>query len=91
MKALAVLVFSCLVLGGCNPRPHDYISEGNEDWIIKIEQPGILDDYFSTNDSECVDRSKRHGYRVVKPNGEVLFISGTARITMKPNNQQKLK
>lgn len=88
MKALVALVLSGLVLCACNPRPHDYISEGNEDWIIKIEQPGILDDYFSTNDSECVDRSKRHGYRVVKPNGEVLFISGTARITRTPNSKR---
>lgn len=90
MKALVALVLSGLVLCACNPRPHDYISEGNEDWIIKIEQPGILDDYFSTNDSECVDRSKRHGYRIIKPNGEELFISGTTRITrtkVKNNNE----
>lgn len=91
MKALFALVLSGIVLCGCNPRPYDWIPEGDKEWIIKIEQPGLLDDYFSTNDSECVDRSKRHGYRVVKPNGEVLFISGTARIIMKPNNQQKLK
>lgn len=91
MKALAALVFSCLVLEGCNPRPHDYISEGNEDWIIKIEQPGLLDISFSTNDPDCVNRSKLHGYQVIKPNSEVLFISGTARITRTPNNQQKLK
>lgn len=87
MKALAALVFSCLVLGGCNPRPHDYISEGNEDWIIKIEQPDLRNISFSTNDSECV-RSMRHAYQVIKPNNEVLFISGTARITRTPNSKR---
>lgn len=93
MKALAVLVFSFLVLGGCNPRPHDYISEGNEGWIIKIEQPGILDISFSTNDRECVQtiqcyKRDIYGYLVTKPDGEELFISGTARITRTPNSKR---
>lgn len=88
MKALAALVFSCLVLGGCNPRPHDYISEENEEWIIKIEQPGLLDISFSTSDPECVKaisdyKNDIYGYLVTKPDGEELFISGTARITRK--------
>lgn len=93
MKALAALVFSCLVLGGCNPRPYDWIWKGEREWIIKIEQPGLRDISFSTNDPDCV---KYHGdnryystppisnsYLITKPNGEELFISGTARITRK--------
>lgn len=92
MKALVALVLSGLVLCACNPRPHDYISEGNEEWIIKIEQPSLRDIYFSTNDSECVHTIRGiYGYLVTKPDGEELFISGTARITRTPNNQQKLK
>lgn len=93
MKALFALVLSGLVLCGCNPRPYDHISEGNKEWIIKIEQPGLRDISFSTNDPDCV---KYHGdnryystppisnsYLITKPNGEELFISGTARITRK--------
>lgn len=88
MKALAALVFSCLVLGGCNPRPYDHISGGNKEWIIKIEQPGLRDISFSTNDPDCVQTIREYktdiyGYVVTKPDGEELFISGTARITRK--------
>lgn len=88
MKALAALVFSCLVLGGCNPRPYDWIWKGEREWIIKIEQPGLLDISFSTSDPECVQtiqeyKSDIYGYLVTKPDGEELFISGTARITRK--------
>lgn len=93
MKALAALVFSCLVLGGCSPRPYDHISEGNKEWIIKIEQPGLRDISFSTNDHDCVKYHgdnryystppKSNSYLITKPDGEELFISGTARITRK--------
>lgn len=92
MKALAALVFSCLVLCACNPRPHDYLSQGNEEWIIKIEQPGLRDISFYTNDRECVQaivayKTGIYGYLVTKPDGEELFISGTARITRKEVKQ----
>lgn len=91
MKALAALVFSCLVLGGCNPRPYDWIWKGEREWIIKIEQPGLLDISFSTSDPECVKaisdyKNDIYGYLVTKPDGEELFISGTARITRKEAN-----
>ena len=88
MKALAALVFSCLVLGGCNPRPYDWIWKGEREWIIKIEQPGLRDISFSTNDPDSVQTRKEYksdiyGYLVTKPDGEQLFVSGTARITRK--------
>lgn len=88
MKALVALVLSCLVLGGCNPRPYDGIWEGEREWIIKIEQPGLLDISFSTSAPECVKaisdyKKDIYGYLVTKPDGEELCISGTARITRK--------
>lgn len=93
MKALFALVLSWLVLCGCNPRPYDHISGGNKEWIIKIEQPGLRDISFSTNDPDCVryhgDNQGYHGtprynsLLVIKPNGEQIFVSGTARITRK--------
>lgn len=92
MKALFVLVLSGLVLCGCNPRPYDWISRGDKEWIIKIEQPGLRDISFSTNDRECVQtieayKTDIYGYLVTKPDGEELFISGTARITRKEVKQ----
>lgn len=67
--------------------------EGEREWIIKIEQPGLLDISFSTNDPDCVkyhgdDRyystpPRSNSYLITKPDGEELFISGTARITRK--------
>ena len=88
VKALFALVLSGLVLCGCNPRPYDYISKGQREWIIKIEQPGIRDISFSTNDPDSVQTIKEYksdiyGYLVTKPDGEQLFVSGTARITRK--------
>lgn len=73
---------------GCNPRPYDWIWKGEREWIIKIEQPGLLDISFSTSDPECVKaisdyKKDIYGYLVTKPDGEELFISGTARITRK--------
>lgn len=88
MKALFALVLSGLVLCGCTPRLYDWISKGQREWIIKIEQPGIRDISFSTNDPDCVRTIREYkddiyGYLVTKPDGEELFISGTARITRK--------
>lgn len=88
VKALFALVLSGLVLCGCNPRPYDGISKGQREWIIKIEQPGLRDISFSTNDPDCVQTIREYktdiyGYVVTKPDGEELFISGTARITRK--------
>ena len=88
MKALVALVLSGLVLCACNPRPYDWIWEREREWIIKIEQPGLLDISFSTSDPECVQtiqkyKSDIYGYLVTKPDGGELFISGTARITRK--------
>lgn len=88
VKALFALVLSGLVLCGCNPRPYDYISEGDKKWIIRIEQLGLFDISFSTNDPDCVRTIRKYkadiyGYLVTKPDGEELFISGTARITRK--------
>lgn len=88
MKALAALVLSCLVLCACNPRPYDWTWKGEREWIIKIEHPGLLDISFSTNDPDCVKTISAYkydiyGYLVTKPDGEELFISGTARITRK--------
>lgn len=88
VKALFALVLSGLVLCGCNPRPYDWISRGDKEWIIKIEQPGLRDISFSTNDPDCVQTIREYktdiyGYVVTKPDGEELFISGTARITRK--------
>lgn len=88
MKALFALVLSGLVLCGCTPRPYDWISKGQREWIIKIEQPGLFDISFSTNDPDCVQfvgerKRGRYGYLVTKPDGEEIFVSGTARITRK--------
>lgn len=88
VKALFALVLSGLVLCGCNPRPYDHISGGNKEWIIRIEQLGLFDISFSTNDPDCVQfagerKRGRYGYMVTKPDGEEIFVSGTARITRK--------
>lgn len=68
-------------------------------WLIKVEQPGIADVIFTTGYQNCVEGFRManwnttpiYGYVIYKPNGEQIIVSGTARITRTPNNQQKLK
>ena len=102
MKALAALVLSGIVLSGCDSGSDNQEKAPEKEiqtWLIKVEQPGIADVIFTTGYQNCVEGFRManlnstpiYGYVIYKPNGEQIIVSGTARITRTPNNQQKLK
>lgn len=79
MKALAALVFSGLVLSGCDSgfenRPVKQADNQEkapekeiQTWLIKVEQPGIADVIFTTGYQNCVE-----GFRMASLNDTPIY------------------